>query len=157
MVTPPLTESEQVQTRAAPELRLRASLYQTVALQFLSAPVHLDPALNEEMRGNRGTETASQPGWPILLSRSELCAYLGMSWSTISKVCPVAPVDVGANRVLYSRPQIDDWIATRPPRRKGSGPLVMSPPCDVQLSPDPVTERRSVALNRVLARAVKRK
>lgn len=57
------------------------------------------------------------PAWPLLLTREQLCAYLGgLSWGTLSKVLPVAPLDLGANVLRYSRPQIDAWAAGLPPR-----------------------------------------
>ena len=54
--------------------------------------------------------------WPLLLSRDQACAYLGVSASTLFRVCPVAPVDLGANVLRYHRPEIDAWVATLPPR-----------------------------------------
>lgn len=57
------------------------------------------------------------PAWPLLLTREQLCAYLGgLSWSTLAKVLPVAPLDLGANVLRYSRPEIDAWAASLPPR-----------------------------------------
>lgn len=51
------------------------------------------------------------------MSREQLCAYLGdICEATLLKVCPVAPVDLGANVVRYARVQIDAWLATLPPR-----------------------------------------
>ena len=55
--------------------------------------------------------------WPLLLTREQLCAYLGgLSWGTLTKILPVAPLDLGANVLRYSRPQVDAWAATLPPR-----------------------------------------
>lgn len=55
--------------------------------------------------------------WPLLLTREQLCAYLGgLSWSTLTKILPVPPVDLGANVLRYNRPEIDAWAATLPPR-----------------------------------------
>lgn len=54
--------------------------------------------------------------WPALLSKDQLCAYIGISEGTLMKVCPVRPLDLGANVVRYSREQVDAWVATLPPR-----------------------------------------
>lgn len=60
---------------------------------------------------------ADIPAWPLLLTREQLCAYLGgLSWPTLAKVLPVAPLDLGANVLRYSRPEIDAWAASLPPR-----------------------------------------
>ncbi len=63
--------------------------------------------------------------WPALLTREKVCAYLGdISVRTLLKVCPVAPIDLGANVVLYDRSRIDAWIADLPlrlPRAKTDG------------------------------------
>lgn len=63
------------------------------------------------------TPHAVPEAWPQLLSREQLCAYLGgLSWDTIKKVLPVAPLDLGANVYRYARPEVDAWIARLPPR-----------------------------------------
>ena len=55
--------------------------------------------------------------WPLLLTRDQLRAYLGgMAAETLFKVCPIPPVDLGANILRYSRLQIDAWVATLTPR-----------------------------------------
>lgn len=54
--------------------------------------------------------------WPMLLSRDQLCAYIGVSPATLTKICPVRPLDLGASLIRYSRDQIDEWVATLPPR-----------------------------------------
>lgn len=55
--------------------------------------------------------------WPQLLSREQLCAYLGgLSWDTVKKILPVAPLDLGANVLRYSRPEIDAWVGSLRPR-----------------------------------------
>jgi hypothetical protein len=58
--------------------------------------------------------------WPLLLSREQVCAYLGISPDTFSKVCPVPPVDMGAQVVRYHRWQIEAWANALPPRSKPS-------------------------------------
>ena len=55
--------------------------------------------------------------WPILLTREQLCAYLGgLSDVTLRKVCPVPAVDLGANVLRYHRAQIDAWVDSLGPR-----------------------------------------
>ena len=97
--------------------------------------------------------------WPALLSKDQLCAYIGISEGTIVKVCPVRPLDLGANVVRYSREQVDAWVATLPPR------LIRRnlPPHEVERQDAPVAEpandaaedRTASALDRVRARAAK--
>lgn len=73
-----------------------------------------------------------------------------MSWSTITKVCPVAPVDVGANLIRYSRAQIDEWVSTLPARGANERLRVVlrtETPNDVASA-----DRRLAALRRVVAR-----
>ncbi|MGO4687224.1 helix-turn-helix transcriptional regulator [Brevundimonas sp. 2YAF1] len=97
-------------------------------------------------------EAAVTPmAWPLLLNKQQLASYLGMSGSTLAKICPVAPIDVGANLVRYSRTQIDEWVATLP-ARGGNGRQ------DVLQRTEPATDeatrdRRHDALSRVAARA----
>jgi hypothetical protein len=92
--------------------------------------------------------------WPLLLSKEQLCAYLALSWSTISKICTVAPIDVGVSVVRYSRVQIDEWVAglpSKPTKRAAAGRASL---------PDPEfesSERRASALERVRARTTLRR
>ena len=58
--------------------------------------------------------------WPAMLSRDQLCAYIGVSEATLIKICPVTPRDLGANVVRYSRLDVDAWIESLPPRLVGS-------------------------------------
>lgn len=51
-----------------------------------------------------------------MLSREQLCDYLGVSWSTLRSVLTVSPVDLGVNVIRYRRDQIDEWVRSRPPR-----------------------------------------
>lgn len=86
------------------------SIVETVAIQILSAPITLE--LSPSTGG--APERDASGRWPLMLTRLELCEYLGLSWRTLKKVLTVPPVDVGANVVRYSRDQIDVWVATRP-------------------------------------------
>lgn len=54
--------------------------------------------------------------WPALLSREQLCAYVGIGWATLIKICPVRAVDLGANLLRYNRAQIDAWLNSLPAR-----------------------------------------
>jgi hypothetical protein len=54
--------------------------------------------------------------WPLLLSKQQVCAYLGISAGTLVRVCPIPPVDLGANVVRYNRLQIEAWANALPPR-----------------------------------------
>ena len=55
--------------------------------------------------------------WPLFLTKDQLRAYLGgMADETLAKVCPVAPLDLGANVLRWNRHQIDEWAATLRPR-----------------------------------------
>ncbi|WP_438852784.1 hypothetical protein [Brevundimonas nasdae] len=56
--------------------------------------------------------------WPLLLNRTELCEYLGLSWSTLKGVLAVSPIDMGASVIRYNRQQIDAWVETRPNKSK---------------------------------------
>lgn len=91
--------------------------------------------------------------WPTLLSRDQLCAYIGVGAETITKICPVRPLDLGANLLRYSRRQIDDWVATLPPRL-----LVVRQVSDdaadaASISKEVAESRTEAALDRVRARA----
>ena len=62
---------------------------------------------------SRGSDAKDIPdAWPALLSRDQLCAYLGgICDATLRKVCPVPAVDLGANVLKYRRGEIDAWLA----------------------------------------------
>ena len=51
-----------------------------------------------------------------MLTRTEVCEYLGLSWRTLKNVLTVQPVDMGASVVRYNRKQIDAWVEARPAR-----------------------------------------
>lgn len=87
------------------------------------------------------------PAWPALLSKTQLEAYVGVSWATLLKICPVPPVDIGANLVRFSRAQIDEWLSSLPAKRKESAAAVH----DTAVSQVDI-DRRSVALARVAER-----
>jgi hypothetical protein len=63
---------------------------------------------------DRSASTPGRYGWPALLSRELLCEYLGIGASSLAKVCPVQPLDLGLRMVRYHRPQIDAWLETFP-------------------------------------------
>jgi hypothetical protein len=80
-----------------------------VAVQFVSGPISVtEPS------------QAALPDWPAMMTRAQLCGYLGVSWATLKGVLTVAPVDVGANLIRYRRDQVDEWVRSRPPRSQGT-------------------------------------
>lgn len=97
--------------------------------------------------------------WPTLLSRDQLCAYVGVAAATITKVCPVRPLDMGANLVRYSRAQIDEWVATLPPRlmvtekQHGNTDDERDTQAHNSAAAEIAESRIEAALNRVRARA----
>lgn len=67
--------------------------------------------------------------WGALLSMNELCEYLAVSPTTLAKICPVHPIDLGVNLVRWRRADIDAWLSTLLPRftnkrETGPGPAV---------------------------------
>ena len=92
--------------------------------------------------------------WPALLSKDQLRAYVGgMSEETLSKVCPVSPVDLGANLLRYPRQQVDAWIADLKPRVGGFRRLPHQS-ADVPEEPPVVAnDHAEQALERVRSRA----
>ncbi len=89
----------------------------------------------------------------MLLSREQLCGYLGVCAATLAKVCPVAPVDLGANVVRWNRTQIDAWIGGLPPRLRGDSHESHDEPVAAEPAELAGDERRSNAVERALARA----
>lgn len=90
------------------------------------------------------------PDWPAMLSRTQLCLYLGVSWATLKGVLTVRPVDMGASVIRYRRDQIDEWVRSRPQRAAkalGPTPEPQGPPAET-----PEQDARLLAL----ARAKKR-
>lgn len=103
--------------------------------------------------GQEGKPTLLPASWPLLLTKEQLSAYLALSWSTISKICTVAPLDVGASVIRYNRLQIDEWVASLPPKTiKHAAPAAPSLP-DLEAERD---ERRNFALDKVRARTLLR-
>ena len=92
--------------------------------------------------------------WPALLSEDQLLAYVGgMSKETLLKVCPVPPVDLGANLLRYQREAVDVWVASLPLRssglRKEPGRGRVEPPSSLEVAND----RATSALERARARS----
>jgi hypothetical protein len=91
--------------------------------------------------------------WPALLSREQLCAYAGgISDATLRKVCPVRPVDLGANVLRYRRAEADAWLASLPHR----GALRVVEEGEHDAAPSASTDRPSAAVERAKARAAGR-
>ena len=58
--------------------------------------------------------------WPCLLTREQLCAYLGISAETLIRICPVPALELGVKLWRWRRSDIDDWAAGLPSRQQGS-------------------------------------
>ena len=113
-----------------------------VAVQFVSGPVELRPA--------PAPPVLVRPDWPAMLTRAELCDYLGLSWSTLKHVLTVPPVDLGGSMIRYRRDQIDEWVKSRPPRL-GRATQASAPVAHLAEPPAPDTRLR--ALERARRRA----
>ena len=121
------------------------------AIHILSEPLDLREVRDGLVRGTVTAKPTAIQGWPLLLTREQLCDYLQVSWSSLSKRCPVAPLELGVNVVRYSRLQIDDWIASLPPRDKRGGQKAPVPMRGADSAPDELADSRLAALE--LARA----
>lgn len=100
---------------AAVPLHTSGPSLEQIALRFLSAPIELHtPVVGQDRHPFRPL-----PYWPAMLSRDQLCDYLGVSWSTLKSILTVPPVDLGAKVIRYRRDQIDEWVKSRPPRQGG--------------------------------------
>lgn len=75
--------------------------------------------------------------------------YLALSWSTIAKVCTVAPVDIGANVIRYNRLEVDEWVSGLPSKTIKRSALAagMQPQ-----TADDDSQRRQAALDKIRAR-----
>lgn len=63
------------------------------------------------------TDAGVPEAWPALLSREQLRAYLGgICDATLRKVCPVPPIELGANVLRYRKLDVDRWLDGRPAR-----------------------------------------
>lgn len=112
--TPPPGSTQPVAKHlvSAPGAR-RISMVESVAIQIFSGTIEFGPSDRKDVGTGQGV---GQHGWPLLLNRDQLCEYLGASWRTLKNVLTVRPVDMAANVIRYSRVQIDEWVATLPPR-----------------------------------------
>lgn len=94
---------------------------------------------------------------PALLTREQVCAYVGMSADSMSRVCPVAPVDMGVKLLRWRRKDIDASVEGLPSRLLRGGRATTE--ID-EASPQPFKlageERRNGALARASQRALKR-
>ena len=122
--------------------------------------VEVERKINDRFAGKRTKFEAGHPRhvpetWPALLSRDQLCAYIGVSADTLTRICPVRPLDLGASVVRWSRLQIDEWVATLPPRLMVAGLLNRDAPVapTTLASEDFAESRGEAALDRVRARA----
>lgn len=53
--------------------------------------------------------------WPLLMTRTEVCEYLEIPPERFFEICPIPPVDLGANVTRYHRWQIWEWANAMPP------------------------------------------
>lgn len=140
-----------------PAIERRVGLVELAAIHILSEPLHLREVRDGLARGTVTAKPAAIQVWPpLLMTREQLCDYLQMSWSSVSKSCPVAPLDVGVNVVRYSRLQIEDWIASLPPRDKRGGQAPV-PAGSASPAPEEPDDPRLAALEMARARSAKRK
>ncbi len=104
-------------------------------------------------RAIAGEPQLPREAWPRLLSREQLCGYLGVCPATLTKICPVPPVALGANVVRWNRVQIDAWLDALPPRlQKSAEPEQDAPPVDA-----PALYGRALSpVEKARARAVRR-
>lgn len=97
------------------------------------------------------TDAGIPEAWPGLMNREQLRAYLGgICDATLRKVCPVAPIDLGANVLRYRKADVDRWLDARPQR---SLRVVEEPAQD---APPAANDRQMSAVERARARAGKR-
>lgn len=97
------------------------------------------------------TEAGVPEAWPGLMNREQLRAYLGgICDATLRKVCPVAPIDLGANVLRYRKADVDRWLDARPQRALR---VVEEPAQD---APPAANDRPNGAVERARARAGKR-
>lgn len=96
--------------------------------------------------------------WPALLTREQVCAYVGMSADSMARTCPVAPVALGVKLLRWRRKDIDAWIEGLPSRllRHGRGASDDTAPIAPQPTKLAGEERRNDALARASQRALKR-
>jgi predicted DNA-binding transcriptional regulator AlpA len=89
--------------------------------------------------------------WPLLMSRQQVCAFLGMSADTLKQVLPVPALALGAKLLRWRRTDIDEWAAGLPARLPvGAAATETPPPPARQIAGD---ERRFNALERASQRA----
>ncbi len=93
--------------------------------------------------------------WPRLLTREQLCAYLGgVSESTVVRICTVPPIQLGVSLLRYDRQAIDAWIDSLPPRLLhvvATSQDAAEPAAD--RPPEPAASRTLSAVDRARARA----
>lgn len=92
--------------------------------------------------------------WPLLMRMETALAYLdNMDERTFKKICPVRPVDLGANVLRYARPDLDAWAAGLDHRLPKTQPAVNDMPAK---SAPPIEELSAIdamsSLDKVRAR-----
>lgn len=139
------SRKDQVSTAGAPPRRL--SSVEVVAIDFLSETINLDAFQNSVVRGE--VRALNRQRWPLMLTKDQVCEYLGVSWKTLAGILTVSPVDLGASVVRYNRTQIDEWAQARPGR--GNTSLVSAAD-----GADPASKMRNAAVERARKRTSKR-
>lgn len=112
-VTPPHRTQPVAEHLAGTPGARRISMVESVAIQIFSGAIEFSVS---EQNGLATSQGVGQRRWPFMLNRAEVCEYLGVSWRTLKNILTVRPVDMGANVVRYSRVQLEEWVATLPPR-----------------------------------------
>jgi predicted DNA-binding transcriptional regulator AlpA len=100
----------------------------------------------------RGSEArpGGDPYWPLLLTMEDAAAFLRLSEDTFRRICPVAPVDLGARLLRWRRPDLETWVEGMPARLKAAADEAQdaAPPPVA----DPAEERRLASIERARAR-----
>lgn len=104
-------------------------------------------AVGDERLGARIPEA-----WPVLLSKTQLAAYLGISSATIARICPVPPLLMSARVLRWRRTDVDLWIGGLPARPRLTNQSNDAP---VPLHKIAGEDRRSAAIDRVRDRGAR--
>lgn len=126
----------------------RLSTVEVVAIDFLSGTINLDEFQNRVVRGE--LRALNRQRWPLMLTKDQVCEYLGVSWKTLGGILTVSPVDLGASVVRYNRIQIDEWAQGRPGRGRNTR---LGSAADVA---DPASKMRNAAVERARKRGSRR-
>lgn len=90
--------------------------------------------------------------WPLLLTREQVCAYLGVSPVTFRKVCPVPAVALGAAVTRWNRNQIDEWVNSLPPKSAGKPDPAAEAARPYDVAREASEARRQASINKIRER-----